>query len=428
MRKLIPILVVIFFLAFLATVLFLNSPLGKESLGWRLEALRAQIKYALNPPQQAIFVPVGMATPMPNTTNTALPLPSNTATLLPTSLPATEPPTPSPSPTQTPTPLPAQAMLSGIRHQYQMWNNCGPANLAMALSFWGWRGDQRQTAAVLKPNPRDKNVMPYEMEAFVEEQTEWSAIWRVGGELDLLKAFLASGFPVIAEKGFEGISFEGWMGHYQVVNGYNDAEGRFYVQDSYNGPNLPIPYEAFVQDWRAFNFTYLVIYPAERLQEVLNLLGMHAYDNFNFRYAAQKALEETQTLSGRDQFFAWFNFGSSMVLLQDYANAAQAYDTAFEIYAQLPEEVRPWRMLWYQTGPYFAYYYTTRYQDVINLATTTLQAMSEPILEESYYWRGMARLALGERQEAIEDFRACLVHHPQFTPCIEQLQALGEQP
>ena len=30
------------------------------------------------------------------------------------------------------------------------------------------------------------------------------------------------------------------------------------------------------------------------------------------------------------------------------------------------------RMMWYQTGPYFAYYYSARYQDVINLANTTL--------------------------------------------------------
>ncbi len=428
MRKLILALLGVFLLAFLATVGFLRSPAGRESLGWRLEALRAEIKYALSPPQQAIFIPVGADTNVPSATSATTLQPTDTATFHPTALPATDTPTITLSPTLTPTPLPPQAMLSGLLHQYQMWNNCGPANLAMALSFWGWKGDQRQTAAVLKPNPRDKNVMPYEMVTFVESQTALSALWRVGGELSLLKAFIASGFPVIAEKGFEGIGFEGWMGHYQVVNGYNDAQGLFYTQDSYKGPNLPIPYEAFVQDWRAFNFTYLVIYPPERLQQVLDILSLQAYDNYNFRYAAQKALEETQTLSGRDLFFAWFNYASSLVLLQDYAAAAQAYDTAFSQYASLPEEVRPWRMLWYQTGPYFAYYYSSRYQDVINLATTTLRAMSEPILEESYYWRAMAQLALGEHQAAIEDLRACLTHHPQFIPCVEQLRALGEEP
>ena len=119
-------------------------------------------------------------------------------------------------------------MLTGILHQYQMWNNCGPANLAMALSFWGWKGDQRDTAAFLKPNQRDKNVMPYEMEAYVEQETDLEAVVRVGGDLQTLKALIAAGLPVIVEKGFEGVGFDGWMGHYQVVSGYDDAKGVFY--------------------------------------------------------------------------------------------------------------------------------------------------------------------------------------------------------
>ena len=46
-------------------------------------------------------------------------------------------------------------------------------------------------------------------------------------------------------------------------------------------------------------------------------------------------------------------------------------------------------MMWYQTGPYKAYYYTNRFADVINLADTTLNdTIAEPVLEESLYWRG----------------------------------------
>jgi hypothetical protein len=70
-----------------------------------------------------------------------------------------------PSPTKatvvSPTPLPQNVFLKGIQHEYQTWNNCGPATLAMALSYWGWDGDQRPIAAFTKPNPRDNNVMPY---------------------------------------------------------------------------------------------------------------------------------------------------------------------------------------------------------------------------------------------------------------------------
>jgi hypothetical protein len=319
-------------------------------------------------------------------------------------------------------------MLSGVLHQFQMWNNCGPANLSMALSFWGWKGDQRVTAAFLKPNQRDKNVMPYEMEDFIEQETDLEAVVRVGGDLQILKAFISSGFPVIVEKGFEGVGFDGWMGHYQVVTGYDDAKGRFYVQDSYKGPDLPMPYESFLGDWRAFNYTYLVIYPPDRRDQVLNILGLQAYDNFNYHFAEQKAVDDAAHLNGRDLFFSFFNEGENLVALKDYTGAAAAFDTAFANYPSIPETQRPWRIMWYITSPYFAYYYSGRYLDVIKLATQTLDAMSEPILEESFYWRAKAELALVDSEAAIKDLKQCLVVHPKFIPCTEELKLQGIEP
>ena len=43
------------------------------------------------------------------------------------------------APTATPTPwtIPATASLSGIRHAWQTWNNCGPATLSMQMSYFG---------------------------------------------------------------------------------------------------------------------------------------------------------------------------------------------------------------------------------------------------------------------------------------------------
>ena len=114
--------------------------------------------------------------------------------------------------------------------------------------------------------------------------------------------------------------------------------------------------------------------------------------------------------------------------LQDYAGAAAAYDEAFALYPTIPAKERPWRIMWYQTGPYWAYYYTGRYQDVINLATTTLDAMSEPVLEESYYWRALARAALGDSNGAIKDLRSSLKYHPGFEPAIIQLLEFGIAP
>ena len=412
----------------LAAAIFYQIPPIKDRLGWRVEALQARLRYAINPPEQAVFVPAGQ--PLPNLADqlpTATPAAAQTAaSSLATPLPGpTETPTPTATPIQTPTPLPAQVLLSGITHTYQSWNNCGPANLAMALSFWGWQGDQHDIADMLKPNTRDKNVMPYEMADFVNQQTDFSAQLKVGGDLQTLKALVAAGLPPLIEKGFEGPGFDGWMGHYEVINGYDDLEQVFYVQDSYKGPDLKVSYETLLDQWRAFNNTYLVIYPPERAEEASAILGAQVDPTVNYQAALQKASEETAHLTGRDLYFAWFNRGSSLVALHDYQNAAIAYDAAFANYAAIPKEQRPWRMLWYQTGPYFAYYYTGRYQDVIDLADNILSISNEPVLEESYYWRGRARLALGDNEGAIADFRKSAKVHPDFQPAIEQLNALG---
>jgi tetratricopeptide (TPR) repeat protein len=198
----------------------------------------------------------------------------------------------------------------------------------------------------------------------------------------------------------------------------------FVIQDSYYGPDQLIKYEELNRYWRAFNFAYLVIYPDWYKIEVMNLIEPRSDNNDRYLYAAEKASEEINKLSGRDQFFAWFNRGSSLVALEDYYEAAVAYDQAFKLYPTIPEKERPWRMLWYQTGPYQAYYYTGRYQDVINLASTTLNAMSEPVLEESYYWRARALLALGGRDDAIKDLLTSLKYHPGFSPSLSLLQEL----
>jgi tetratricopeptide (TPR) repeat protein len=111
--------------------------------------------------------------------------------------------------------------------------------------------------------------------------------------------------------------------------------------------------------------------------------------------------------------------------LRDYAGAAAAYDEAFNQFASLDPEDRPWRVLWYQTGPYFAYYYTARYYDILNLATQTIDKTDEPAIEESFYWRGLARESLGDLPAAIEDLKTSLEWHPGFEPSEFQLDRLG---
>lgn len=402
-----------------------NLPPVRSRLEWRLDELHAKIKYAISPPEQVIFIPAGQDTENESRLQaTPIPLGTPAATAMPKSgdpLPAN---TPIPIQTLVPTAIPGKVRLSGFRHEYQGWNNCGPATLAMALSFWGWQGDQYDIATSVKPNKRDKNVTPDEMADFVEKQTNFRVIIRLGGDINLLKRLVAGGYPVIIEKGFESPKFDGWMGHYELITGYDNATKGFLAQDSYLGPDLKVPYETMESYWRAFNFAYLVVFPRERESDLAALLGSQMDAANNREFVAQKAENEISALTGRDLYFAWFNRGSSLVALQDYVGAANAFDQAFEVYPSIPQKSRPWRMLWYQIGPYQAYYSTGRYQDVIDLSTETLKTMSEPVLEESYYWRALAKESLGDNKGAVDDLQSSLKYHPGFEQGWAALQRL----
>lgn len=418
----------------------------------RLGDLQTRLTYFFNPPDEAVFVPgqqLQFNTPIADATQTLFapnPEPEFGGDFtLPTS-------TPGPTPTTAPdaTPLPESVFLEGVTYvdQHNRWNYCGPANLAMALNFWGWGGNRDDIARVIKPGVNkpdlefiqrgktDKNVMPYEMTNFAIDEAEMGAVIRVGGEIDLVKHLIANGFPVLIEKGYYEADYTGkiaWLGHYLFVTGYDEAKGAFTVQDAYLEPgnNIESTYEEFIDGWRSFNYLFMVFYPPERQNEVFELLGPWADPAWANRHALEIAQAEAASLESINQFFAWFNIGSNHVRLQEYADAAFAYDQAFLLYANLENDdtQRPYRIMWYQTGPYWAYYYSGRYQDVISLANTTLyDTVAEPTLEESIYWRGLAYWASGDTESAIADFRETVYLNPNFSPGWNMLSALGANP
>jgi len=341
-------------------------------------------------------------------------------------------PTETPAPTFTPTPIPSQKKLDGVVWENQrLFNNyCGPATVSMALSYWGWEGDQTVTGPWLKPNPEDRNVMPYEMANYVRQETYLDVVLRYGGDLEMIKKFIAAGFPVIIERGFqEEVPNDYWMGHYNVIVGYDDLDQEFIIQDSYVGENYKRPYDFIYRHWRAFNYVYLVIFPGERYNEIKDILGPHIDETHNIQQAAKKALEETVQLEGDNLFFAWFNYGESQRLLNDYYGAAQAFDNAYTLLEEMYEGLDPlYRILWYRTDPYFAYYNTERYEDVLALTKKTLNSSFVPAIEESWVWQGRAKAKLGDIEGAIKDFRTALEWHPGWWVAEQELQYLGVTP
>ncbi len=409
----------------------------------RLDLWAADIKYKLNPPEEVVFVPSGDAGSQEQTdeinlsvtqTLQVLLAPTNTPSPAPTDLPtATQPgptftPTITPLPTLTPTPLPATVRLTGFKYQHQhgLWNYCGPSTLATTLSYWGWTVDRQEVGAFIRGSKErfdDKNTMPYEMQNYVEAQAGLRMLVRPGGNLDLLKALIAAGFPPIVEKD-DVIDGVGWLGHYLLLAGYDDAKEQFISMDTYHGEGMRYDYDEMAKSWRGFNYIFLVVYDPAQEAELFTVLGDFADETWANNHALEIADAEIQTLGGLGEFYAWFNRGNSLNALQDYAGAATSFDAAFNVYAALPSATRPWRMMWYQTGPYRAYYYTGRYQDVITLADQTLDNIKDPILEETFYWRGLAKEAIGDLAGAVEDLQTSITLNLNFGPGFSELQRI----
>lgn len=428
-------------------------PPVRNRLSTQYELLRTRVIYFFNPPSEAVFEPSGESEPLTVETAIGTVRAEMLLTLTPeaTRTPQATKAGPTAKPTITPTPVPDSVILDGVVYvdQHGRWNYCGPANLTMALNFWGWEGNRDDVAKVIKPGSPDlsldfikrglpdKNVMPYEMVDFVNTQTtEYRALSRFGGNIELVKQLIAAGFPVVIEKGYYERDFAGtfgWFGHYLFTTGYDDSIESFIVQDAYlkPGKDMKVKYTEYQTGWRSFNYLFMVIYPSDRETEVLTILGPWANEEWAAQHAFETAESEIDILKDNNLFFAWFNKGTSLVALNRYSEAAYAYDQAFETllkWKSTDKEPRPYRMVWYQTGPYFAYYYSNRYRDVIELANITLSTTAEPTLEESLLWRGRAYYMIGNTNAAIADYRAALQVHANWYPAVQALQELGVQP
>jgi hypothetical protein len=222
-----------------------NVPPIHSRLAWRLESLRTQIKYLINPPDEAVFQP-GQTNQI-DAAVTQMMETLQASTLAPASASSTSTPKPGPTlkPTITSTPLPATVMLEGVKyeHQHGRLNYCGPANFSMALTFWGWDGNRDVVGKVVKPADKDKNVMPYEFQDFIADNVpSMTSAVRYGGDLEMLKRMVSAGFPVVVEKGIYELDVNGkygWMGHYAFVTGYDETAQEIIYQDTYQPAGAP---------------------------------------------------------------------------------------------------------------------------------------------------------------------------------------------
>lgn len=346
-------------------------------------------------------------------------------TQIPTALP-TE--TPTPPPTPIPTPIPERHILSGMGAIKQTFNNCGPANLTQTLNYWGDDITQAEVAAYLKPNPEDRNVSPWQIADYVNEQTPgFNAIARSGGTIDMIKSFVAAGYPVVVESGYE-LPESGWWGHYITIFGYDDAAEELYTQDTYLGPwdgsGRKESYGDLDKFWQQFNYTFYVVYKPEQESEVAAILGPDMFDDFAmWKNVAARAEAETKVNS--EDALAWFNLGTALTRMGGLTGDAKYYEGGAQAYDRAREIGLPPRMLWYQFQPYLAYLKLQRYQDVVDLADATLETQGGRNVEETYWYKGHALAFLGQITAAREAYTEALKVNENFYPAQWSLDALN---
>jgi tetratricopeptide (TPR) repeat protein len=320
------------------------------------------------------------------------------------------------------TPLPAKVTLTpppfDPQKDLQGWNNCGPATLALALRYWGWQGDQDTVTAVIKPSDQDRNVNAEEMAVYTSQYAGMDAAIRVAGDLEMLKRFIAAGYPVMVETSFTLTeSFwpgdDRWSSHFVLLTGYDDASSTFIAQDVFNGPDTRIGYTKLLDDWQSFNYLYMVIYPPADETIIDTLFGSDWSTASNWQKAA--ALNLSITNAEPKNAFAWYNLGASLTALDQYDQAWIAFEKSRQL--GLPQ-----RMLRYQFSILEAAYETGHTQELLDLTAYALEIT--PNSEEAFFWQGKAFLSLQQYAQARQSFVTALSFRPGYPEAMNALNAM----
>ena len=355
--------------------------------------------------------------PSPASEETEPALPTATATLVPI---ATAVPSPTPAPIYAPDATAVR--LSGFAHFWQTWSNCGPATLAMNLSYYGETFGQQDVGRILRPNPEDRRVDIEELADFAREQG-YEAITRINGRTDILRLLLSNDIPVITPTWHVDPKGEG-MGHFRLIVGYDDAVSEWIIYDSYESRGLDrdapyqgisMSYEQYAEFWSELNHKYLVIFRPEQRELVEAIIGDDLDDVIMYQRSldrAEKALEERP-----DDPFAWVTWATNLVHYGRHQEAADAFDRARTIGL-------PHRAFWYHYEAFEAYVKAGRLDEALALVDATIRGTSE--IEELHYWRGIILRELGDVEGARASFLTAINKRPSFVEPQLALDALGD--
>ena len=158
-------------------------------------------------------------------------------------------------------PLPTSQRLLPVPFFPDHADQCGPSVVASVLTFWG----RPVTPAVLKNEiytARLKGSLSIDL--MLAAQNHGFKAHLYSGSVEDLKSELDKGHPMIAflNRGYDFLP----VGHYVVINGYDQAREGLYIHSSMN-KNKFITYKRFAGYWDKTQRSTLLILPPDRDKE-----------------------------------------------------------------------------------------------------------------------------------------------------------------
>ena len=169
-----------------------------------------------------------------------------------------------PSP-QLRTPPPQKALLNTY-HIFQTFNNCGPAAMSMALSYYGINESQQTLGQKLRPYQNqlgDNDDKSVTLEEIAELSKEYglTPFRRPNGTIETIEKFISYDVPVLARTRLKP---DDDIGHYRVIKGYSQNTQEILQDDSLQGQNLRYSYKDFNELWKFYGYEYLVLVPKDK--------------------------------------------------------------------------------------------------------------------------------------------------------------------
>lgn len=333
----------------------------------------------------------------------ATPVVENIKQQLPTATPKVSLQTPPPS-----------KILPNNYHTFQSYNNCGPAALSMALSYYGIQKSQQELGQSLRPyqipggDNDDKSVT---LEEVAEKSKEFGLIpyLRPVGDIEKIKLFISYDIPVIARTWLKPNDD---IGHYRIIKGY--AGNTIIQDDSLQGKNLRYSENEFNDIWKKFNYEYLVLVPAEKKEIVEAILG----EDLDEKVALQKSIKisEQQLQQNPNDTTARFNLSVTFYHLGNYQKSVEEFEKV--------ENQLSFRTLWYQIEPILSYYELGNYTKAFEITDKILNNHNRAF-SELYLLRGNIYLKQGNTTSAKQEFEKAVMYNQSLKSAKDALNSLN---